>query len=56
MVSIIIPAYNRGKTIERAVLSVLNQSYKDIECFVVDDYSDDETESIIQSIADDRLK
>lgn len=36
-VSIIIPTYKRSKYIKRAVMSVINQSYKNIEIIVVDD-------------------
>lgn len=37
MVSVIIPTYKRAKYIERAINSVLNQTYKDYEIIVVDD-------------------
>lgn len=56
MVSVIIPSYNREKTIERAVMSVLNQTYKDLELIVVDDCSKDNTVEVLKSIEDDRLK
>lgn len=41
--SIIIPAYNNEKEIERAIQSVDNQSFKDYEIIVVDDCSKDNT-------------
>ena len=56
MISVIIPSYNRSATIERSVMSVLNQTYKDIELIVVDDCSTDNTEEILKSIGDARLK
>ena len=37
MVTVIIPTYKRAKYIERAIESVLNQTYKDYEIIVVDD-------------------
>lgn len=54
-VSVIIPTYNRADLIIRAVRSVLNQTYKNIELIVVDDGSTDDTAKILSSITDDRL-
>lgn len=56
MVSVIIPSYNREKTIKRAVESVLNQTYSDLEVIVVDDCSTDNTLEVLKSIDDSRLK
>lgn len=43
LISVIIPTYNREKTILRSVMSVLNQTYKNLELIVVDDCSTDNT-------------
>ena len=55
-VSVVIPTYNRGNTIESSIRSVLNQKYPIGEVLVCDDGSTDHTESIVKSIEDDRVK
>ena len=42
-VSVIIPTFNRAQKVERAVTSVLNQGFKDLEIIIVDDSSTDST-------------
>ncbi|MCD7804505.1 MAG: glycosyltransferase [Oscillospiraceae bacterium] len=56
MISVIIPTYNRSETIERSIRSVLNQTYSDLECIVVDDGSTDNTAEVVQSINDGRVR
>jgi len=56
MVSVIIPTYNREETIERAIKSVLEQTYENIEVLVVDDGSVDRTEEIVLNLKDNRIK
>lgn len=43
LVTVVIPTYNRETTINRAIESVLNQSYKNIEVLICDDFSTDHT-------------
>ena len=54
-ISVVIPVHNRASTIRRSLLSVLDQSYTDLEVIVVDDHSDDETLEIIRSVSDERV-
>lgn len=50
MVSVVIPVYNRETTIERAIRSVLEQTYSDFEIIVVDDGSEDNSSQVIRSL------
>lgn len=56
--SIIIPAYNVEKYIEKSVRSVLNQTLKEIEIIVINDGSTDDTKDILNKLEkeDKRLK
>jgi Glycosyltransferases involved in cell wall biogenesis len=49
--SIIIPAYNAEKYIDRAVKSVLDQKFNDYELIIVNDGSIDKTADIIEEYA-----
>lgn len=53
MISVIITAYNVEKFISQAIKSVLKQTYKDIECIVVEDCSTDDTIAQIKHAAKD---
>ncbi|MDR2067261.1 MAG: glycosyltransferase family 2 protein [Endomicrobium sp.] len=43
LISILIPAYNHEKYVKEAILSAVNQSYKNIEIIIVDSSSSDST-------------
>ena len=48
LISIIIPAFNAQSSIERAVSSVLNQTYRSIELIVINDCSFDNTSKLLR--------
>lgn len=57
-ISVIIPVFNSEKHIEKAIYSVLNQSFENFECIIVNDGSNDNSKNIIEDIAkkDKRIK
>jgi glycosyltransferase involved in cell wall biosynthesis len=55
LISIVIPTYNRGLLLQKAVASVLAQTYKYWELIVADDGSTDDTSEMIHSLQDSRI-
>lgn len=55
LVSVIIPVYQGERLILGAVQSALNQTHRDLEVFVVDDGSTDQTLAVLASLEDPRL-
>ncbi|WP_242919054.1 glycosyltransferase family 2 protein [Pontibacter liquoris] len=56
LASVIIPCYNVDKYVKKSILSIVNQTYKNIEIILVDDASTDNTLKIIRNINDNRIK
>ena len=55
LVSVIMPTYNHGKFIGKAIKSVLYQTYQSFELIIIDNYSEDGTEKIVSSYDDVRI-
>ncbi len=53
--SVIIPSYNKGTSIKRAIDSVLNQTFQDFELIVVDNNSSDQSLETIGKIRSEKL-
>lgn len=52
LISIIVPTYNRANLIGETLDSVLNQTYSNWECLVIDDGSEDYTEELLRFYCD----
>ncbi len=55
-VSVVIPTWNRGHSVTRAIDSVLAQSHRDLELIVVDNASTDDTAAVLDRYLDARLR
>lgn len=57
-VSVIVPCYNQSQFLGEALQSILDQTYQNWECIIVDDGSPDDTENVAQiyCIQDSRIK
>jgi len=58
LVSFIVPAYNVERYIEKCISSIIHQDYHYLECIVIDDGSEDNTDIILDKICcnDSRIK
>jgi glycosyltransferase involved in cell wall biosynthesis len=56
MISVIIPVYNAGEFIHSCIESMLNQTERDFELLLINDGSSDNSEEIILSFADPRIR
>jgi glycosyltransferase involved in cell wall biosynthesis len=54
-ISVILPTYNRATVLRRSVDSVLAQDFADFDVIVVDDGSEDDTPTLMQSYCDPRI-
>ena len=52
MVTIVTPSFNQGQFIEETILSVLNQSYENIQYILVDGDSSDKTMDVVNKYRD----
>lgn len=56
LISVVMPSYNHGKFIKKAINSVLSQTYSNFELIISDDFSKDDSKEIINSYKDKRIK
>ena len=57
LISIILPTFNRGDYyLKKAILSVVNQTYKNWELIIIDNFSKDNTVEVVERFDDKRIK
>jgi glycosyltransferase involved in cell wall biosynthesis len=56
LVSIIIGTKNRSKLLPRAINSILQQTYINWECLIIDGASTDDTRDVVNRFSDERIK
>lgn len=56
LVSVVIPSFNHGHLIGRALRSVLSQTWPKLEVIVVDNHSSDGTDRVVAAMEDPRIK
>lgn len=56
MVSVILTTYNRHSLLPRALQSVIDQTYENWECIVVDDASDEPVQPILEAYDNSRVR
>jgi glycosyltransferase involved in cell wall biosynthesis len=56
LISVVIPVYNAERYILKALLSVCEQSYQNLQIIVLDDGSTDRSKTIIESVKDERIQ
>lgn len=55
LITVLIPTYNCAPYVKQAVQSILDQTYTNFECIIIDDCSTDNTVAIIKSLNDSRI-
>ena len=54
--SIVIPTYNQANFLKKAINSILEQSYKNYEIIIIDNYSKDNTSKIVSSFKNKKIR
>jgi glycosyltransferase involved in cell wall biosynthesis len=55
-ISVVMTVYNEQEYLRASITSILNQSFKEFEFIIINDGSTDETEKIIESFSDPRIR
>ena len=56
LVSVVMPSWNTAQFIAESIRSVLAQTYENLELLIVDDCSTDDTDAVVASFGDERIR
>ena len=56
IVDIILPNFNKENYLKETIDSILNQSFKDFNLYIIDDNSTDNSKKVIDKYSDTRIK
>lgn len=56
LISVVVPTYKRAHFLRRAIANIQRQTYSNVEIVVIDDASPDDTASVVEAIAEPRLR
>ena len=56
IVDIILPNFNREKSLKETINSILNQSFQNFNLYIIDDFSSDKSIETIRNYSDSRIK
>lgn len=55
LISIIIPTYNRSFLLDRAIKSIINQTYQNWEIIIIDNNSTDDTDLVLEKYKEEKI-
>lgn len=55
LISVVVTTYNRRELLKETIDSILNQTYKNIEVIIIDNFSEDGTREYIEELNDSRI-
>lgn len=56
LVSVVMPTYNQAELLRLAIRSVCEQTHTQWELIIIDNYSDDQTDSVVKEFEDQRIR
>ena len=55
VVDVILPNFNGEKSLKETISSIINQTFKNFNLYIIDDFSNDKSLQIVKSFSDPRI-